>query len=101
MLSLTGLRRVGKTTLLLKAVEDAVAAGTDPRAVAYFSFDEFPALELRALLQAIEEVTGRTLAEGRTLVLLDEIQKVAGWEAQLKVLYDRLGDRKSVVEGKR
>ena len=91
MLSLTGLRRVGKTTLLLKAVEDAVAAGTDPRAVAYFSFDEFPALELRALLQAIEEVTGRTLAEGRTLVLLDEVQKVAGWEAQLKVLYDRLG----------
>ena len=100
MLSLTGLRRVGKTTLLLKVVQDTIREGMDPRRIVYFSFDEFRALELRALVEAIGEVTGHPVGQGRMMILLDEIQKVEGWESQLKVLYDRLGPRvKFLVSG--
>jgi len=40
------------------------------------------------------------MGRGRSLILLDEIQKVEGWEAQLKVLYDRLSPEvKFVLSG--
>jgi len=91
MLALTGLRRTGKTTLLRKLVQDALKGGLDPLQVVYFSFDEFRAVDLRTLMAAIGEVTGRPVGQGRSLILLDEIQKVDGWEAQIKVLYGRLG----------
>ncbi len=97
MVALTGLRRTGKTTLLLKAAEDAVRQGTNPLDVVYFSFDEFRTWEIRDIVRASEELTGRRLGERRSLVLLDEIQKVPGWEDQLKALYDRWGPRVKVL----
>jgi len=52
IIALNGLRRVGKTTLLLKAAADAIADGLDPKDVIYFSFDEFKSIELRDVLRA-------------------------------------------------
>src|SRR3990172_7207656 len=37
------------------------------------------------------------LSSGRHLLLLDEIQKLAGWEDQLKALYDRLRKTLKVI----
>src|SRR3989338_4797697 len=62
IIALTGLRRVGKTTLLLKLVEDALAQGRDPKQILYFSFDEFKAAELREVLDAYAAMTGISLA---------------------------------------
>ena len=98
--ALTGLRRVGKTTLLWKIAEDAIARGLDPARVVYFSFDDHRDSALGDVVRAYEEATGRALGDAQTLVLLDEIQKVAGWDEQLKALYDRPGRRmKFVVSG--
>lgn len=99
VIALTGLRRVGKTTLLYKIVGDAIRAGFDPRSVLYFSFDEFRQVHLRDVLKAYEALLGRNLPQGKYLVLFDEVQKVEGWPDQLKALYDAHANVKFVVSG--
>ena len=88
IVALTGLRRTGKTTILHRLVEDAIAEGRDPKDILYFSFDEFREVPLREVLREYEAATGKTLRSGRFLVLLDEVQKLEGWADQLKALYD-------------
>ena len=97
MIALTGLRRVGKTTLMFKLVEDAIAHSFDPRNILYFSFDEFREARTRQLLSEYEALLERGLDKGRYLVLLDEVQKLSNWEDQLKALYDRHGKRLKIV----
>jgi len=99
IIALTGLRRVGKTTLLIKAAADAIAEGLDPRNVVYFSFDEFKNVELRDILRASEELLERGQEAGRILLLLDEIQKLDDWENQAKALYDAHPRLKMLLSG--
>ena len=91
IMAFTGLRRVGKTTLMLKMAQDSIEKGFNPRNILYFSFDEFKAIELRKLLNVYEEIMECDLNNGRYLLMLDEIQKLDNWENQLKVIYDTLG----------
>ncbi len=96
-LAFTGLRRVGKTTLMLKIAEDRIRSGLEPRRVMYFSFDEFPGTGIRPLLEAYAEIVGLDLREGTYLVLLDEVQKVDGWENQVKTIYDAYGKSIKII----
>lgn len=89
IIALTGLRRVGKTTLMLKIVKDSIGGNFDPKNIIYFSFDEFRESQIREVLGEYETLMGSDLTGGRHLILLDEIQKLEGWDEQLKALYDR------------
>ncbi|HIH20228.1 TPA: ATP-binding protein [Candidatus Micrarchaeota archaeon] len=97
MIALTGLRRVGKTTLMLKIAQDFIAGGADAKDVVYFSFDEFPKVELRNVLQTYEGLVGKNLREGKRLVLLDEVQKLENWENQVKGAYDSFGKNNKII----
>src|SRR3989338_4976741 len=46
IIALTGLRRVGKTTIMLKIVKEKIDAGFVPDNIVYFSFDNFRDLDL-------------------------------------------------------
>ncbi len=97
IMAFTGLRRVGKTTLMLKMAQDSIEKGFNARNIFYFSFDEFKAIELRKLLNVYEEIMECDLNNGRHLLMLDEIQKLDNWENQLKVIYDTLGKNIRIV----
>jgi len=97
MIALTGLRRVGKTTLMLKLVEDSIAQGFEPKSILYFSFDEFRETRTRRLLTEYETLTEGSLDSGRHLILLDEVQKLDDWENQLKAVYDRYRTKVKIV----
>ncbi|MEM2909245.1 MAG: ATP-binding protein [Candidatus Bilamarchaeaceae archaeon] len=100
IIALTGLRRVGKTTLALKMAEDAMSNGLEPRNVIYFSFDEFRTTEIREVIRNYERMMEKDLRKGRYLLLLDEIQKVENWADQLKALYDLYSKNvKMVISG--
>ncbi|MGA2916591.1 MAG: ATP-binding protein [Sedimentisphaerales bacterium] len=99
MVALTGLRRTGKTTLMLKIADDAIKKGYGPLDVIYFSFDEFPEIEIREIIEQYEEITGNTFRQGKRLLLLDEIQKLNGWENQLKAVYDTCKNTKIMISG--
>jgi predicted AAA+ superfamily ATPase len=99
IIALTGLRRVGKTTLLLKVVQDAIDKGFDPRGIVYFSFDEFRGAKIREILRVYERIMERDLESGSVLFLLDEIQKLEGWGNQLKAIYDAFPSIKILISG--
>src|SRR3989344_2580708 len=100
IISLTGLRRVGKTTLLFKIIEDAIRNNTKKENIIYFSFDEFKEIELREVLRAYEGLLEKNLRQEKYLFLLDEIQKLNNWENQLKGIYDTFGKNiKLIISG--
>ncbi len=97
ILAFTGLRRVGKTTLLLKIVADSIANGFDPKNIIYFSFDEFKTIDIRSVIKEYEEVLETDFTKGQYILLLDEMQKLKGWEEQVKSMYDVFGKRVKII----
>ena len=83
IISLCGLRRVGKTTLLKKAMSDLIGKH-GPDAVLYFSFDDFQELELHDIIDAFREIHGKE----PKFLFFDEIQKLENWAEKVKILYD-------------
>jgi predicted AAA+ superfamily ATPase len=88
IVALTGLRRVGKTTIMMKLAEDSITNSLKSENVVYFSFDEFRDVQIRDLIREYEELSENSIKEGKYLLLLDEIQKLNNWEDQIKGFYD-------------
>lgn len=88
IIALTGLRRVGKTTLMFKILQEYIKKGFDPKNILYFSFDEFRETHIREILSDYEKIMEKNLDNEKYLILLDEIQKLENWEEKLKRIYD-------------
>ncbi len=99
IIALTGLRRVGKTTLLRKFIQDRLEQGFEAQRVVYFSFDEYKDVRLRDVLVEYEKLSGMVLTQGRYFLVFDEIQKVKNWEQQLKSIYDTFTNVKIIISG--
>jgi len=100
IISFTGLRRVGKTTLMFKIIEDSIKGKINPKNILYFSFDEFKDLEIRNVINIYEDILQKDLKHGKYLFLFDEIQKISNWEEQLKRIYDTFkGSVKIIISG--
>jgi len=81
---LSGARQIGKTTLLLQAVEELLSRGVRPERILYATFDH-PLLKLIGLegvLNVWREIQPRS--EEIEYLLLDEIQYTQGWQTWLK-----------------
>ena len=96
---LRGPRQVGKTTLLMQAVEELLAQGVSPNRIFRVQFDDLP--ELRRQESPIlelcrwfsENVLGKSFqraASGgeQAFIFLDEVQNLPDWAPQLKHLVD-------------
>jgi predicted AAA+ superfamily ATPase len=97
IIALTGLRRVGKTTLMQKIVVDAVKQGFSPTNILFFSFDEFRDIDIRTLIREYERILERDFKKGSYLLLLDEVQKLENWENRLKAVYDIYKDKVKII----
>lgn len=107
MVSVTGPRRVGKSTLLLQCIQQLIADAPDPQAqagrIAYFSMQD-PGLELPGFDQDKffnELVAAAVVAskEGPAYLFLDEIQRFPRWELYLKKFYDLKTPVRFIVSG--
>ena len=107
MVSVTGPRRVGKSTLLLQCIQQLIADAPDPQAqasrIAYFSMQD-PGLELPGFDQDKffnELVAAAVIAskEGPAYLFLDEIQRFPRWELYLKKFYDLKTPVRFIVSG--
>ncbi|GAB6267361.1 MAG: ATP-binding protein [Smithella sp.] len=88
ILMLTGLRRVGKTTLLFQFIETLLGRGVSPYHILYYSFDE-SRLDFGDLLKTYSsDVLKANLGQQSVYFFFDEIQKLADWPSQIKMLYD-------------
>lgn len=107
MVSVTGPRRVGKSTLLQQCIQQLIKDAPDPQAqagrIVYFSMQD-PELEIPGFNQdqffnelvatAVEASKG-----GVTYLFLDEIQRFPRWELYLKKFYDLKTPVRFVVSG--
>lgn len=105
MVSVTGPRRVGKTTSLKQVICTLLDdQGIDPRNILYFSFDDpevFGSIDLqRIIFDRLVERTGASAGDGATsFFFLDEIQRLPKWELYLKKYYDLNFPIRFIVSG--
>lgn len=88
ILAFTGLRRTGKTTLMLKIIDDFIKNGFNPQNIIFFSFEEYPDIEIRDVITEYERLFSRSIDSDKYILVLDEIQKLSGWDEKLKWVYD-------------
>lgn len=84
----TGLRRVGKTTIMCQIIEGLLKKDVKPYNIMYFSFDEMR-YDLEEIIKQYEaDVLREDISKKKTYIFLDEIQKLEGWPSKVKLLYD-------------
>jgi len=92
VVTVTGVRRCGKTYLLLGLTRQLVERGVPRENVAYVNFDDPRLLPATAqdfeLLRAAWRELRSNPEPGRAYLLLDEVQQVDGWELGVRRLYD-------------
>jgi len=102
MISITGPRRIGKSTLLLQMINQLRVDGVDPKKIVYYSFDD-PALVANVDVDELVDETMKLIAasrgDGPTYLFLDEIQRLDKWELYLKKYYDLQYPIRVVVSG--
>jgi len=97
IIALTGLRRVGKTTIMFKIIQDYIKNKFPSENILYFSFDEFREIDIREILNEYEKIMEKNIEDEKYLVLFDEIQKLENWEEKLKRLYDTYGKKIKII----
>jgi len=102
ILSITGLRRVGKTTLMFQLIDILLQEGVHPDNILYFSFDEITAKQIEIIDELIQYMLSKEKTEKKEtlkFIFFDEIQKVENWQALLKRYYDLKYPLKCIISG--
>lgn len=96
---LGGSRQIGKTTLLLQAIQSLLEAGTKPNQILYVTFDHpiLKTVELETVMDIWEE-SERTKGHQQYL-FLDEIQYKEDWQTWIKHQVDFAKYRQIVMTG--
>lgn len=97
--AVTGLRRIGKTTIIKQAINDLLNSGTDRSKLLYFSFEESILVKDSGLLEKVIEYQLKNKPDGKLYFFLDEIQYVDYWNAIIKKYADAYPRLKFVVTG--
>lgn len=100
IISITGLRRVGKTTLMMQLI-DGLLKKVEPSRILYFSFDELLARDENIIDSVIGAYESHVLrGELRDVcIFFDEVNNVSDWQVFLKRYYDLNRGIKFVVSG--
>ena len=95
---LSGMRRVGKTTILYQIVDHLIDEGVNPRNILYATFDN-PILKLVNAEHVLSIYEAMYPIAGTRYVLFDEVQYTENWELWMKVIYDSRKDIRLIATG--
>ena len=95
---LTGIRRVGKTTIQYQMIEALLKSGVQPQKIVFVSLDH-PMLKLSSIDEILECYHENVYANQDAYYFFDEIQYATDWAKWLKVIYDMQPDTKIVATG--
>ena len=86
---LTGLRRVGKTTLMKLIIEELISKGVNPKYILYVSLDDY-LLHKSNILEIVNEFrkVHKIKIEEKIFLFLDEVTYKEDFHVQLKNIYD-------------
>ncbi len=97
-----GVRRSGKSTVLLQTIKKLIECGVPARHTLYVNFEEpafAPYLTLEFLLQLYQSYQEQLKPTGTVYIVLDEIHLVPGWERFVRGLYDKSSAVKIYLTG--
>lgn len=96
---LSGMRRVGKTTILYQIIDHLIDRGINPANILYATFDN-PILKLVNVEKVLSIYEGMYPIEGTRYILFDEVlQYTENWELWMKVIYDSRKDIRLIATG--
>lgn len=99
--SIIGLRRTGKTTLIKQLIDHLIETGKAKREnILFYSFDEEQP-KIESVIHEYETLTGNEILHKKdvTYIFLDEIQKLENWQNQIKYYYDNYLNMKFFITG--
>lgn len=102
VVALAGVRRCGKSTILLQVLAELINNGLPKQNTLYINFEDpkfynFLGLDL---LDKIWQVYQEYLnPQGKVYLVLDEVQKIKGWEHWVRAKYDQKESVKIFVTG--
>ena len=95
---LSGVRRVGKTTIMYQIIENLIEEGVNPKNILYVTFDN-PILKLINVESVLAIYESLYPIEGTRYIFFDEIQYTDNWELWMKVIYDSKKDIRLIATG--
>lgn len=95
---LSGVRRVGKTTIMYQIMEHLIEEGVNPKNILYATFDN-PILKLVNVESVLSIYECLYPIEGTRYLFFDEIQYTDNWELWMKVIYDSRKDIRLIATG--
>lgn len=102
IIAITGVRRSGKSTLILQLIEELIAAGINSKNTLYINFEE-PNFSDDPSARFLGKIFDAYLEffnpKEKVYLFLDEVQLVKGWERFVAALYDRKANVKIFVTG--
>ena len=103
IISITGPRRVGKTTILKQIIQSLIQEKrAEPSQIVYFSFDDPLLVDLRTREHFFDELMRWADVKRRdktVYFMFDEVQKFDRWELYLKKYYDLSFPFRFVISG--
>lgn len=103
IISITGPRRVGKTTLLKQIVKDLINVNhIEPAQIVYFSFDDPLMVDTHIREKFFDNLirwADTKLKDKTVYFFLDEIQRFEKWELYLKKYYDLGFSLRFIISG--
>jgi len=106
IISLKGLRRVGKSTLIKQIIGELLRKKVNPKNILYFSFDQPTVIENYQTLEKIiqfyfEKIINQKIykLKEKVYIFFDEIQVIPFWQDILKRYYDINQNIKFIVSG--
>lgn len=86
---ITGIRRSGKSTLLLQLIEDLKSNGVEDNQIIHLKLDLFENIDFRDKNILFKHINKRLQKEVKTYLFLDEIQEVDGFEDIINSFLDK------------
>lgn len=106
IISLIGLRRSGKTTILKFCINKLLARDVHKDRILYFSFEEYWGKNQPEVLEEVLNIYLQRYLQkdiweikDRHYILLDEIQYINHWQDILKRFYDKNNNLKFIISG--
>lgn len=102
ILALIGVRRSGKSTILLQVIKFLIKQGVKPINTLFINFEE-PFFEVNSSPKFLTEILEAYLEffnpKGKIYLFLDEVQQKEGWEKFVASLYNRKENIKIFITG--
>lgn len=84
---ISGVRRCGKSTLLMMFSEELISNGVDAKQIQFYNFEDLDTLSIGDIFQIHTHIKERLVADKPNYIFLDEIQNVKDFQRLIDSLY--------------